>query len=798
MDKRYRILAVDDEYVNTQLIKSVLHEEYDILTALDGHEAIALIKQYKPDLILLDVMMPDLSGFEVCEIIRSDAEYDTIPIIFLTALDSQEGQLQGLELGGIDYLTKPVNLALLKLRVHNHLAMKEQRDQLVSQKIELEAALAEMEVQNERQRVADDTLRKSKEQLKVIFEASEAGIILVSPAGIIDFANRGMAEMFGMELPELIGTSYSEHLHDSEKLVGNERMNQLIKGDIQSVWLDRRYIRKDGTEFWGHLSGRRLENADGSLRGLVGVISDVTERRRVEEALKESEYRWKFALEGAGDGVWDWNIHTGEAFYSHRYKEMLGFEEVEIGSSSDEWLKRIHPEDTSGVLVALQPYLEGKTGTAAVEFRMLCKDGSWKPILGRGMVVSRDSAGKPLRMIGTNTDLTELKTAEEERRSMELQMQQVQKLESLGVLAGGIAHDFNNILTVIVGNADLALMRINKESPAVDNLHRIEQAAARAADLAKQMLAYSGKGRFVIENINLNTLLEEMLRMLEVSISKKVLLRLNPYQHLPTVEADATQMRQVIMNLVINASEAIGEKSGVIAISTGCMDCDRSYLKDVWLDENISEGLYVYLEIADSGCGMDKQTMAKLFDPFFTTKFTGRGLGMAAVLGIVRGHKGAIKVYSELNRGTTFKILLPASSKPVEIFNGTSLHDDWQGSGTVLLVDDEETVRGIGAEMLRELGFTVITADDGREGVEQLKNNPDISIVILDLTMPHMDGEQCFRELKQLRSDIKVIMSSGFNEQEVTEKFLGKGLAGFIQKPYKLSVLKEAIRKIQM
>ena len=796
MDRRYRILAVDDEYVNTQLIKSALHEEYDILTALDGYEAIALTKQYKPDLILLDVMMPDLSGFEVCRIIRAGAEYDTIPIIFLTALDSQEGQLQGLELGGIDYLTKPVNLALLKMRVRNHLAMKEQRDQLVSQKVELEAALAEMEVQNERQRLADETLRKSKEQLKVIFEASEAGIILVSPTGGIDFANRGMAEMFGMELPELIGTPYSGHLHDSEKLVGNERMNQLIKGEIQSVWLDRRYIRKDGTEFWGHLSGRRLENADGSLRGLVGVISDVTERRRVEEALKESEFRWKFALEGAGDGVWDWNIQTGEAFYSRRYKEMLGFEDGEIGNSSDEWLKRIHPEDTPTVMAALQPFLEGKAGTAAIEFRMLSKDGRWKPILGRGMVVSRDSAGKPLRMIGTNTDLTELKTAEEERHTMELQMLQVQKLESLGVLAGGIAHDFNNILTVIIGNADLALMRLNKESSAVDNLHRIEQAAARAADLAKQMLAYSGKGRFVIENIDLNTLLEEMLRMLEVSISKKVLLRLNPYKHLPTVEADATQMRQVIMNLVINASEAIGEKSGVIAISTGCMDCDRSYLKDVWLDENISEGLYVYLEIADSGCGMDKQTMAKLFDPFFTTKFTGRGLGMAAVLGIVRGHKGAIKVYSELNRGTTFKILLPASSKPVEIFNGTSLHDDWQGSGTVLLVDDEETVRGIGAEMLRELGFTVITADDGREGVEQLKNNPDISIVILDLTMPHMDGEQCFRELKKLRSDIKVIMSSGFNEQEVTEKFLGKGLAGFIQKPYKLSVLKEAIRKI--
>ena len=330
----------------------------------------------------------------------------------------------------------------------------------------------------------------------------------------------------------------------------------------------------------------------------------------------------------------------------------------------------------------------------------------------------------------------------------------------------------------------------------MDNLHKIEEAAARAADLAKQMLAYSGKGKFVIEHINLNLLLEDMLHMLEVSISKKAVLRLNLIPDLPSVEADATQIRQIVMNLVINASEAIGEKSGVIAVTTGCMDCNKDYLKDVWLDENLNQGLYVYLEIADTGCGMDQHTLAKLFDPFFTTKFTGRGLGMAAVLGIVRGHKGAIKVYSEPGKGTNFKILLPASGKPAKVFNHDGFENNWKGSGTVLLVDDEETVRGIGKDMLQEFGFTTITANNGREAVEIFKTTPDISFVILDLTMPHMDGEQCFRELRQLKPDIKVIMSSGFSEYEVTQKFMGKGLAGFIQKPYKLSALKEAIQKI--
>jgi CheY-like chemotaxis protein len=375
-------------------------------------------------------------------------------------------------------------------------------------------------------------------------------------------------------------------------------------------------------------------------------------------------------------------------------------------------------------------------------------------------------------------------------------MQQTQKLESLGVLAGGIAHDFNNILTAIIGNAELALLRINKESPGVDNLHKIEEAAARAADLAKQMLAYSGKGKFVIENINLNLLLKDMLHMLEVSISKKAELRFNLIPDLPSVEADATQIRQIIMNLVINASEALGENCGVIAVTTGCMECNKDHLKDLWLDESLTQGLYVYLEIGDTGCGMDKDTLAKLFDPFFTTKFTGRGLGMAAVLGIVRGHKGAIKVYSEPGKGTSFKIFLPASEKPAQISNHEGVESNWKGSGTVLLVDDEETVRSIGADMLEEFGFTTITANDGREAVEVFKTTPDISFVILDLTMPHMDGEQCFRELRQLKPDVKVIMSSGFSEHEVTRKFMGKGLAGFIQKPYKLSALKDAIQKI--
>ena len=538
-----------------------------------------------------------------------------------------------------------------------------------------------------------------------------------------------------------------------------------------------------------------LKNVTGQLEERVKertaeLQKEIGERIKSEQAAVSSELRFRELFQNVADPIYITDMGGRILVANDQASRELGYSNDEL---QDLTLMDVDTVFTDPDLIAGHFREMSETVTVSFETTHKRKDGTQFPVEVHARWI--DFGGQP-SVMGVARNISERKRAEEERQNMEKQLLHAQKLESLGVLAGGIAHDFNNILMAIMGNADLALMRLNKESPAVDNLHRIEQSAARAADLAKQMLAYSGKGKFMVENIDLNHLLEDMLHMLEVSISKKAVLRFNLHQPLPQVEADATQMRQIVMNLVINASEAIGDTSGVIAITTGCMDCDRSYLKDVWLDENITEGLYVYLEIADTGCGMDTETMAKLFDPFFTTKFTGRGLGMAAVLGIVRGHRGAIKVYSELGKGTSFKVLLPASGRPAEIFNGEAHKVEWRGSGTVLLVDDEETVRGIGVEMLKELGFTTITANDGREALELYKSTSAITFVIMDLTMPHMDGEQCFRELRQLDPNVQVIMSSGYNELEVTQKFVGKGLAGFVQKPYKLSVLRDAVRKI--
>lgn len=395
-------------------------------------------------------------------------------------------------------------------------------------------------------------------------------------------------------------------------------------------------------------------------------------------------------------------------------------------------------------------------------------------------------------------DVTDQVEAGKQREAFEQQMQQMQKLESLGVLAGGVAHDFNNILMSILGNADLALECLSPVSPVRSHLEDIERSSRRAAELCRQMLAYSGRGRFVVEPVSLSEIIQEMQHMLEISISKKAVLKYHFGDDLPSVEADVSQLRQIIMNMVLNASEAIGDRSGVICLTTGAMECDRAYLSESYLDESLPEGLYIYIEVADTGCGMDAETKARIFDPFFTTKFTGRGLGLAAVLGIVRGHHGAIKIYSERNCGSTFKILLPASEKApephVETSEGSS---EWRGAGTILLADDEETVRTIGGRMIKRLGFEVVLAEDGREALELFKERPDeFDCVVLDLTMPHMDGEEAFREIRRIRKDARVVLSSGYNEQDVVNRFSGKGLAGFIQKPYNIKRLATVMREI--
>lgn len=397
-------------------------------------------------------------------------------------------------------------------------------------------------------------------------------------------------------------------------------------------------------------------------------------------------------------------------------------------------------------------------------------------------------------------EIGERERAEDERRALEAQFLQAQKLESMGILAGGIAHDFNNILVGIMGNVDLAQTGLTAGEDVQINLKEIETASRRAADLCNQMLAYSGKGKFVVEKVDLNEVVTETTHLLEASVSKKHELKFLLSEKLPCIEADATQIRQVIMNLITNGSEAIGEASGVIRITTGVMDCDAAYLAKNWLKEPLPEGRYACIEICDTGCGMAPETLHKIFDPFFTTKFTGRGLGMAAVLGIVRGHHGAIIIQSKLSEGSTFTVLFPAANAEVTPSPESALGPEkLERGGTVLLVDDEKVVRDVVKRMLELLGFSVLTASDGIEALSCVEEHRgEIACVILDLAMPNMGGEETFLELRSRRIDVPVILASGYTEQEVKIRLNDAGRVQFLHKPYRTGDLKERLAKAML
>lgn len=401
-------------------------------------------------------------------------------------------------------------------------------------------------------------------------------------------------------------------------------------------------------------------------------------------------------------------------------------------------------------------------------------------------------------------DITARRGAETERLNMERRLLHSQKLESLGVLAGGIAHDFNNLLMAMLGNLDLALSELPPGAASIGSINGAIHAARRAADLTRQMLAYSGRGKFIVQLVNLTDIVAENVHLFRASIPKTVALDMQLAKDLMPIEADAGQLQQVVMNLIINAAEAIGDQPGTITISTSMQSCTEEYLAGSRTGERIAAGRYACLDVVDTGCGMGPEIQERLFEPFYSTKATGRGLGMPAVLGIMRAHQGAVLVESAPGKGTTLRILFPVVAAEIdqagEAAKGAApvpkMEDLPPGKtkGLVLVVDDEESVRLLCARMVERLGYTVITAVDGLDAVAVFREHAEeLAAVLMDLSMPKMDGVAAHQAMVAIRPDARIILCSGFSKQDATERFIERGLAGFIQKPYDLKALRQVL-----
>jgi signal transduction histidine kinase/CheY-like chemotaxis protein len=523
-------------------------------------------------------------------------------------------------------------------------------------------------------------------------------------------------------------------------------------------------------------------------------------RDRAEKVTSETEAELVKTLNSLPVHVWSAKVAADGQYVPRRMSTVLagisGRPADFFDGSVSSWLQIVHPDDVPMLRNVVEDILSGRKETVDFEYQLVRTDGSIR-YMSDSIRTTHIESGR--RLDGVSRDVTEVRESQEERLRLESRFQQSQRLDSLGVLAGGVAHDFNNLLVAMLGHARLAEEDLPADSPVHHNLKSVIKAARQAGDLCGQMLAYAGKVPIDTQSIELENVVQEIGDLLRASIPSSTSIRYGFDKEVPCIQADAIQIRQVVLNLITNASESIRETGGEIMLSVRSLECETVDFSKMTLFENLEPGQYVVLTVSDTGSGMDEETRAKLFEPFYTTKFAGRGLGLAAVAGIVRGHRGAIRIESEVDRGSTISVLFPAGTQDAMSRTNPSRLDlsVRKENGKVLLVEDENAARELARIVLERAGIEVVEASDGVEAIAIFQAQPDeFNRVLLDLTMPRMDGVETYSRLRKIRADVQVVLCSGYPEQAAMARFADLGLAGFLKKPYEPEQLLDCLECI--
>ena len=628
--------------------------------------------------------------------------------------------------------------------------------------------------------------REGEKRFRTLYEGSPDLLHTIDLKGNLVGCNRAYARAFGSKKEDLIGRSILPFFTNESRPVFERALNE---------WLKTHYVRDvelwlkpmAGKPFPVLLSATAIYNKNGELIGSNSVYRDITKQKQAEEALKESEENYKALFQGTAEGILVTDIEKKRFRYANpAICRMLDYTEQELKRMS---VADIHPKEAlEGVISEFEAQARGEK-TLATDIPCLRKDGTTTYADIKTANVSIDGRQCNVSFL---TDTTERKRVEEAKVKLEVQLQQAQKMEAIGVLAGGIAHNFNNLLMAIQGNVSLMLFDIDSSHPHYEFLTTIEDEIMDGAQLAKQLLGYARKGRYFPQPINLNELVERISEVIggtrrEIHIHRELV------EDLYAIEADQSQIEQVLMNLFVNAADAMLGGGDLILKTANATHTDMG--AKVY---DPKPGDYVQLTVTDTGSGMDKETQERIFEPFFTTKEMGRGtgLGLASVYGIIKGHGGYIDIDSGLGRGTTFTIYLPATDGKIE----KTIEPAQQivkGNGTILLVDDEDRVMDVGTKVLTRLGYTVLEARSGQEAIEIYKENKDkIALVLLDMVMPDVDGGETYDRMKEINPNVKVLLSSGYSIDSEAKEILERGCNAFIQKPFGMQELSQVIREV--
>ncbi|MGC8907695.1 MAG: PAS domain-containing hybrid sensor histidine kinase/response regulator [Desulfomonilaceae bacterium] len=677
-------------------------------------------------------------------------------------------------------------------------------------------------------KMVENQLKTSLYSMNQIIEFLPDPTFVIDNTGRVTAWNRAVAELTGVRAAEMIGKGnyeYAAPFYGERRpvlidiaLFGDEScadkylsLTRLENGVLLSQSFHP--LLKGGVFLSG--AARVLYDTEGNPTGAIESVRDITQQKLAEKSLRESQRQLAQIIEFLPDATMVINAQGQIIAWNRAISELTGVRASDImGRGNYEYAIPFYGYPRPVLIDLVINHDERVAGQylyVKKEGDRLVSETYLEDFRGRGRTWFWNTAaplydddGKVIGAIEAIRDITSLKLVEEERFELEKRLYQSQKLESLGIMAGGIAHNFNNLLQVILGNLELSLMELPSYSPSRSGLQRAYEAAERAARISSQMLAYTGHKMFIPTELDINELVKTNLVVQKSMASESIRVRLDLANLLPHVLGDENQINQVIANLTTNAIESIGTGVGEIRISTSLQDCNSEYLQANLLEEPAIPGFYVCLEVSDTGCGMDPNTLERLFEPFFTTKFTGRGLGLAAVYGIMTAHKGAVMVQSEIDAGTTFRALFPVTEEALHAFrerlSSTEAHavtDSIPSKGLVLVVDDEEWIRDLTIKRLEHLGYEALEAEDGDQAVEIFRERwKEISCVLLDLTMPKKGGGQVFQEMRAISPGVKALLASGYHEEEALRRFGDTPPAGFIHKPHDLQTLEEKLEQV--